>query len=207
MHSSAHLIASFPATLQPPEPLVRYFRWLESQGLDRNNRYSLIDPSQSNSHIGIIPVQTWGDVPADRLAPFCRTGGDGSMAALWRDDAGEIRFVHLGSGSGSVMVGVLAWNAVDFLRLLAIGYEELCWPDDLICTPMQAFINANGEPDDWDEDAMPPTAPVALRQWLAQEFGVSIPETAAELVGTLPSYGDKNSTDPFCQWLAKVQGG
>jgi hypothetical protein len=205
MRSSAHLMASFPASLQPPEPLVRYFRWLESQGLDRKNRYSLIDPSQSDSHIGIIPAETWGDAPADRLAIFCRTGGDGSKAALWRDDAGEIRFVHLGSGSGSVMVGVLAWNAVDFLRLLAIGYEELCWPDDLACTPIQAFENNNGEPDDWDEGAKPPTVPRALRQWLAQEFDVDIPETAAELVGTLPSYGDTNSTDPFCQWLAELQ--
>jgi hypothetical protein len=128
------------------------------------------------------------------------------MAALWRDDAGEMRFVHLGSGSGSVMVGVLAWNAVDFLRLLAIGYEELCWPEELARTPMQAFILNNGDPDAWDDDATPPTAPLTLRQWLAREFGVSAPETAAELTGVLPSYGDTDSSDPFCQWLAKVQG-
>lgn len=103
------------------------------------------------------------------------------------------------------MVGVLAWNAVDFLRLLAIGYKELCWPDHLTCTPMQAFIQENGNPDEWDEDATPPVAPVALRQWLAKEFGVTAPKTAAELVGTLPSFGDKHSSDPFCHWLAKVQ--
>jgi hypothetical protein len=206
MRSFDHLMASFPAALQPPEPLVRYFQWVASQRLDREGRYSLIDPSQSNSWVSLVPAEAWGDIPADRLATFCRTGGDGSMAALWRDDEGEIRFVHLGSGSGSVMVGVLAWNAVDFLRLLAIGYQELCWPENFTCTPMQAFIRENGDPDEWDEDAMPLVAPLALRQWLTQEFGVNIPETAAELVGVLPSYGDTDSSDPFCRWLAKMEG-
>jgi hypothetical protein len=186
------LMASFPATLQPPAP---YFQWLESQGLGGTHRYALIDPSQSNSQICVMPAEAWGEVPADRLAPFCRTGGDGSVAALWRDDAGEIRFVHLGSGSGSVMVGVLA-----------IGYEELCWADHFTCMPRQVFIQENGKPDEWDEGATPPTVPRALRQWLSQEFGMNTPETAAELVGALPSYGDLNSSDPFCQWLAKVQG-
>lgn len=104
------------------------------------------------------------------------------------------------------MVGVLAWNAIDFLRLLAIGYEELCWPGQHTFTPMQAFINDNGEPDEWDEDATPPIAPSDLRLWLAQEFGVDVPETAAEIVGSMSSYGDTDSSDPFCRWLAKVQG-
>lgn len=203
-----HLIASFPPALPPPEPLARYFRWVDAQGLGRNpgHRYALIDPSQSDSCISLFPAEPWGGLPADRLAVFCHTGGEGSRAGLWRDDAGELRFVHLGSGSGSVMVGVLAWNAVDFLRLLAIGYTELCWQDHHASTPMQAFIEDNGEPEEWDEDARPPTAPLALRHWLAQEFGARVPETAAELVGALPRYGCTDSSDPFCQWLANAQG-
>ena len=205
-----YLMASFPTDLQPPEPLVRYFRWVGSQGLGVEDRYALIDPSQNQSCVVLVPVEPWlqdvDPTTADRLAPFCRTGGDGSLAALWSDDAGEIRVVHLGSGSGSVMVGVLAWNAIDFLRLLAIGYDELCWPEQHASTPMQAFIDNNGKPDEWDEDATPPIAPSALRRWLAQEFAVNVPETAAEIVGPMSRYGDGDSRDPFCRWLAKVQG-
>lgn len=203
-----HLITSFPPALPPPEPLVRYFRWLDAQGLGRNlgHRYALIDPSQSHSCVNLFPAEPWGNLPADRLAVFCRTGGDGSRAGLWRDDAGALHFVHLGSGSGSVMVGVLARSAVDFLRLLAIGYTELCWPDHLASTPVQAFIEDNGGPDEWDADAMPPTAPRALQQWLAQEFGASVPETAAELVSPLPRYGSTDVSDPFWRWIAKTEG-
>lgn len=199
------LMASFHPDLQPPEPLLRYFEWLDSQKFNENKNYYLIDPSQFDSEITIVSVEGWGNIPTDRLAPFCRTGGDGSVAALWRDDSNETHIVHLGSGSGSVMVGVLASNTIDFLRLLAIGYQELCWPEELTHKPMEVFVEENGDPDDWDEDATPPVAPWALRQWLVKEFGATPPETASEIVGTLPSYGEKNTSDHFCQWLSKIQ--
>ena len=51
------------------------------------------------------------------------------MAAFWLDDAGKQRIVHLGSGSGSTLVCILAEEAIDFLRLLAIGYDEICWSE------------------------------------------------------------------------------
>lgn len=79
--------------------------------------------------------------PAARLWPFAQTGGEGSTAALWRDGEGRVRIVHLGSGSGSMMTCVLADDAVDFLRLLAIGYREICW---------NAEFGAPPEP--WDAD-------------------------------------------------------
>ncbi|KQO19931.1 hypothetical protein ASF16_08405 [Acidovorax sp. Leaf78] len=191
--------------MQPPEELVRYFRWIASQEPVNDRNYSLIDPSQTSSEVSLELADRWSDITADRLAPFCRTGGDGSVAALWRDEEGELRFVHLGSGSGSIMVGVLANNAVDFLRLLAIGYQELCWPDHLPLTPMEAFIHENGEPDEWDDDAEPPVVPLALQQWLQQEFDADIPLTAAELTGVLPSYDKAGASDPFYQWIAKVE--
>jgi hypothetical protein len=45
---------------------------------------------------------------ADRLVVFAQTGADGSQAALWLDDEGRQRIVHLGSGSGSTLAGVIA---------------------------------------------------------------------------------------------------
>ena len=203
-------MASFPADLQPPEPLVRLVRWLQAQGLTHEGDYAYadLDPALPNSEV-VIELADGDNDPATlgRLVDFCRTGGDGSRASLWRDDAGEVRIVHQGSGSGSVMVGVLAPTPVDFLRLLAIGYDELCWPSQHGLTPMESFVEENGEEDEWDEDTQPPQPPLALRAWLKAEFGVEAPETAAEIVGDLPSYGsDPDSPDPFYQWLAKVEG-
>ncbi|HVT82859.1 MAG TPA: hypothetical protein VHM90_19630, partial [Phycisphaerae bacterium] len=68
-----------------------------------------------------------GDEILKKLCIFATTGGEGSMAALWLGDDGVQRIVHLGSGSGSTMVCVLTEDPVDFLRLLAIGYDEICW--------------------------------------------------------------------------------
>lgn len=212
-------LASFPADLQPPEPLLRYFRWADAQGLGRSNgdyHYALIDPSQDASAVVLTPVDPdharyWMDSedPAitSRFAPFCRTGGDGSYAALWRDDAGATRIVHMGSGSGSAMVGVLGETPVDFLRLLAIGYGELCWPETHAITPTEAFFEENGEDEEeWYEGAQPPVKPEALQAWLLSEFAVSVPDTAVEVIGALPDMGGEGSDDPFWQWLNRVQG-
>ncbi len=89
---------------------------------------------------------------------------------------------------------------------VAIGYDELCWPEQHASTPMQAFIADNGKPDEQGEDATPPIAPSALPRWLAQEFAVNVPENAAEIVGPMSRYGDGDSRDPFCRWLARVPG-
>lgn len=62
----------------------------------------------------------------NRLCVFAKTGADGSMAAFWIDDAGKQCIVHMGSGSGALLCCVLAETPIDFLRLIAIGYDEIC---------------------------------------------------------------------------------
>ena len=70
-----------------------------------------------------------------RLCVFARSGSDGSMCALWINDAGETKIVHMGSGSGSTMTCVLAHNGLDFLRLIAIGYDEIGWDENFSMPP------------------------------------------------------------------------
>ena len=73
------------------------------------------------------------------------------MAAFWLDDDGKQKIVHLGSGSGSTLVCVLADDCVDFLRLLAIGYDEICWNEEFLQPPNtntgqgELFIHPNIE--------------------------------------------------------------
>ena len=212
--ASDQMLAAFPTRIKVPEELVAYFRWLEEQDLYRNFdgdgfRHALIDPSQEQSCIGIKPpdsdhAKAWthSDDPEvfERLAPFCRTGGDGSYAALWLDNDGRVQIVHLGSGSGSVMMGVMVDNPIDFLRLLAIGYDELCWPENHHRTPHDIFAEENVDELEDDPDMEFPARPAELRDWLETRFGLAVPETASEIVGGIPSMDDKHSDDPFWLW-------
>ena len=130
------------------------------------------------------------------LAAFCQTGGDGSYAALWLDDHGATKIVHLGSGSGSTMVGVLVDDPIDFLRLLAIGYDELCWPQNHNQTPKEVFERYASEDDQYRQ----PPQPTELRNWVEESFGVAIPQKASAIIDRLPDMDDDKSTDPFWLW-------
>jgi hypothetical protein len=114
------------------------------------------------------------------------------MAALWLDDDRQTRVVHLGSGSGSLLTCVLADNGVDFLRLLAIGYTEICWHEEFAAPP---------EP--WDEDGDTVNAP--YRDWVRRTFAAAIPETALEIVREPAEMGDPAAHDSFCRWVNDLQ--
>lgn len=116
-----------------------------------------------------------------RLHIFCRTGGDGSAGALWRDDEGRMQIVHLGSGSGSVWMGQIGAGPLDFLRLLAIGYEEICWPEEFAYAP------------DGPESA--------YRDWVRKTFAAPLPERGADIIREAPSMDASHSDDPFWQWM------
>ena len=126
----------------------------------------------------------------DRLCVFAQTGAEGSMAAFWIDDDGKQRIVHLGSGSGSTMCCVLADDPIEFLRLLAIGYDEICWNE--------AFSEP---PNAGDDMIVHPN--IAFQSWVQQTFDVTIPITALEIVRTPAEMGDENSPDEFCQWVER----
>jgi hypothetical protein len=193
--------------MELPEPLELLFGWIERNGLYADQpagRAGFLSPqAESTDEDGLAgtyiefaaegdaSLKYWfgreGEEIRSRLRVFCRTGSDGSMGAFWLDDEGRQRIVHMGSGSGSTLVCVLADDAVDFLRLLAIGYEEICWggfeePPDA----PQAFSSG-------------PNAPFA--EWVVNSFGVSIPETGAGIVRHPSNMGDGESADPFWNWI------
>ena len=127
----------------------------------------------------------------NRLCVFASTGAEGSMAAFWLDDNGQQRIVHLGSGSGSTLVCVLADDPVDFLRLLAIGYDEICW-NDVFSEPPNARHSEG-------ELFIHPNLP--YQNWVANTFSVTIPQTAMAIVKHPSEIGDTGSVDPFYRWI------
>ncbi len=114
------------------------------------------------------------------------------MGALWLDDDQQTRIVHMGSGSGSVLTCVLADSGLDFLRLLAIGYQEVCWDEEFAAPPQPWYVDSD-------------TVNVPFREWLTGTFGVSIPATALEIVREPVKMGDRDTSDPFCRWVNRLQ--
>lgn len=204
------LRAVLPAEIEVPEPIVLLYDWIEQRGLYTDNaegqrtgflfpRQQLIDSWTDTDRKGGTIVEfvaysaehlaSWlgGNEPLYRRPHiFARTGGDGSSAAFWLNEAGQLKIVHLGSGSGSVLNCVLAENAVDFLRLLAIGYDEICWNSEFAAPPNAPDADMVIEPNK------------EFQQWVRTTFDVTIPATAIEIVRHPAEYGDENSGDEFC---------
>jgi hypothetical protein len=202
---------SFPPGIELPEPFVRLFDWLDAQHCVRQatgerGPMAALEPvhvwDTNISLVTFVPVEwnhaaLWLGVndPAvtSRLAPFVRTGCDGSHAALWRDDEDKLRVVHMGSGSGSTWAGIIADEPVDFLRFLAIGYEEPAFPEHFGYTPIEATASEHYTP------------PVDFRDWVESSFGVTVPPTADGLVPAIAKLDDAHSDDPFWRWVRRVQ--
>jgi hypothetical protein len=198
-----------------PEPMERLFAWIETNNccidrkqqrvgflypLERLNAEWTATERTGGTYIEFVAAGNAGlhywfghDRPdvLNRLCVFAKTGADGSMGAFWIDDHGNQRIVHLGSGSGSTLVCVLADDPVDFLRLLAIGYDEICWSSEFWAPPNtgtaidQLFVHPHLEYQDW----------------VRTTFGVTIPRTASEIVKHPSQMGDVHSEDEFFLWV------
>ncbi|WP_242208993.1 MULTISPECIES: hypothetical protein [unclassified Pseudomonas] len=213
MNFTDEMAAAFPAGNPMPARLRQALELLEKHGCVRSHRdgtrYMTLHPDPAHSDVATtafylpVPADTarWtnSDDPDvnQRLTLFLRTGGDGSWAGLWLDASGQQRFVHLGSGSGSTMLCVLTDTIEDLLRLLAIGYDELCWPEQFQLTPDEV------REKEYAEDDYPPP-PFLLRSHVERTLGLSIPARAAELVRGTECMDVSESNDPFWNWLKQV---
>ncbi|GMA32946.1 hypothetical protein [Litorihabitans aurantiacus] len=181
---------SLPPGLALPEPLLRAWDFMESRGWGHETAGGyVLTPYAGSAELGVVfsPSLTlagWfepGEPGHDRLVPLCQTDGTGSFAALWLDpdDAGAVRVVMLGSeGERSL----LADDAVDFLRLVAIGYLELRdWAIE-------------EEPDE-EEDGESVAALADFRAWVEAELDVEV-----------PAHWSVRDPDPFAAWVAEVKG-
>ena len=205
---------SLPEGMALPKAFGQAIDWLEATGYVFEHTYAALTPPDSSRSIelqfepvseGHVAAWLGTDNPAftRRLAPIIRTGGDGSYAALWRANDGTLPVVHMGSGSGSTMMQTLVENPVDMLRLMAIGYSELCWPENFGITPAEehaALVAAIGV-----ENAPVYRAPIEFRRFVEKTYDVSVPQRAAGITGDATHMGAVAAQDPFQRWLQTVQ--
>lgn len=200
-----------------PAPLELLFKWIEAKGYfidTADGRLGFLFPERqmkdgwtetgrpggtviSFAAEGNANLRYWfgtedPDITA-RLCVFAKTGAEGSMAAFWLADDGSQKIVHLGSGSGSTTLCVLADEAVDFLRLLAVGYDEICWGE--------AFSEP---PNEGGEFVVEPNRPFA--DWVVTTFRTAIPERGSAIVKHPLSMDAAESPDPFWQWVQRHTG-
>lgn len=200
-----------------PDELIRLYQWIEDNALYIDNkdgqRFGFLYPEKELKASwtdqeraggttieffagGVDNLKYWfgGDdheAVKKRLCVFAQSGAEGSECALWLSDSGQVKVVHMGSGSGSILSCVLAENFTDFLRLLAIGYDEICWDENFPFPP-----NENG-----DGFVVKPN--VEFQDWVRKSFQVEIPKTALEIVRHPATMDDENSEDEFFNWYTQ----
>jgi hypothetical protein len=203
MSFAQRMTLALPPGLAYPPELIELFDWLEASGHARAGAATLAHPDQpcfryderqqkmivlQGTDIAFFPSEgPWGELPPDRVHVFARSGGDGSRLALWRDDQGRSRVVHLGSGSGSVWWGCVGQVPLDLLLLLGLGYLEIAIADQLRLRPAEV-------PDVQLEGLNEP-----YRAWLVQRWGLAVPECGVDVIPADPCWDDHPSEDPF--WL------
>ena len=210
---------TLPAGMQIPEELRKLYQWIEDNGYYSENegiRYGYLYPQdklreswkeeerEGGTDIAFSVLKNIDreevlencykkhkDEVRRRLLVFAQSGADGSECALWLDDEGHTQIVHIGSGSGSIMTCILVKNALDFLRLLAIGYDEICWDEDYPLPPNSNKDNTFVYPN------------TQYQEWVQNTFHTTIPKIGLEVV-TPHNMNDEPITDPFLKWFLEV---
>jgi len=210
---------ALPEGMQIPEELRQLYQWIEDNGYYSENegiRYGYLYPQdklreswkeeerEGGTDIAFSVLKNIDreevlenyykkhkDEVRRRLLVFAQSGADGSECALWLDDEGHTQIVHIGSGSGSMMTCILVKNALDFLRLLAIGYDEICWDEDYPFPPNSNKDNTFVHPN------------TQYQEWVQNTFHTTIPKIGLE-VATPHNMNDEPITDPFLKWFLEV---
>lgn len=207
---------TLPSGMTIPHELILLYEWIESNDLfedskiigrrigtlypeeelrnsikdDRRDGGTSIEFYSHNSDLGVFWFGAESIEIKNRLCVFAQSGGDGSVCALWLDDNQVTRIVHIGSGSGSTLLCELGIKPVDFIRLIAIGYDEICWNEEFD-NPPSSSIDIKVAPN------------VKFQNWVKNTFKVDIPETASEIVKHPASMDDEQSEDRFFNWCQK----
>jgi hypothetical protein len=124
-------------------------------------------------------IENWSGTESvvDRFGVFGKDP-DGSMYSVWRQDDGRCPIVQMGSEGQNNFV--LAGDMIDFIRLLAVGYDEIRLAD-LASPGTPEYVNK------------------PFRAWVSQMFHVPIPETGIEIVAPA-----RAAHEDFQAWIDDV---
>lgn len=176
MSTYKKIIKGIPIRTDIPPEFEKLCSWTETNGYPISGYFSLRadDGDTMRYWLGFKNL-------SDRFGIF-GASPDGSLYSFWIDDENKQKIVHLGSEGGELYV--LADNFIDFLRLLAIGYDEIGFAD--LNMTIQEWNSEIGQEKDKGFNTK-------FRGWVEKEFKVQIPDKGSEIV-------DVNNTT-FRDWI------
>ncbi|MBO0321970.1 hypothetical protein J0X14_06660 [Muricauda sp. CAU 1633] len=153
-----------PKNIRIPEELKKLCEWTEKNGYPISGCFELRgdDGETMRYWLGFDDV-------SDRFGLF-GAGASGDIYAFWLDDTGNQKIVHLGSEGDAIYI--LADNFIGFLKLLAIGYDEIGFAD-MNLTVEEWNLNVG---NDKNEGINP-----KFMNWVEQEFQVKVPKKGNEI--------------------------
>jgi hypothetical protein len=161
----------FPKGISFPSELRKLFLWAAKHGYPISGAFELV------MHDAQILTQRRMSVDAVRRLAIFGSGVDGAHYALWMQDDGEVRIVHIGAEDGNHFV--IARTMREFLLLLAIGYADLGIENTADCAMVEG-IN--------------PT----FRKWVAREFMTIVPARGSMIV--VPAQAE---SEDFAAWVRR----
>jgi hypothetical protein len=166
----------FPVNIPIPEGMEKFCDWYNANEALPGGDFELVaDDGEAITH--------WSRIP-NLNSYFVQFGstGNGSMIGIWQSEAGKQIYMHLSADEG--WGTELADNFVDFLRLLAIGYETLGYFSEHTIQEMNKFA----EHEDLNKGFNPD-----FKKWVETEFKTTVPTT---------NIGFKQEGTPFNDWIA-----
>ena len=157
------LQAAFPDTIKLPDAIRKFHEWFDANGMPVSGQLFPIPHDDDD-----IEWHSGGKRTLGRLGVVLGED-DGSRYCIWQSDDGRQPIVFLPAAGGEACV--LAENAVEFLRLVAIGYEDT-WNE---VYRGEVFAHPP-ETDDWIH--------TRFQDWVSETFDVTIPEAGAVIVRT-----------------------
>jgi len=167
-----------PKSITIPIELEKLCKWTEKNGYPISGCFELrADDGETMKYwLGFDNI-------SDRFGLF-GAGASGDIYAFWIDDSGGQKIVHLGSEGDSVYI--LSNNFVDFLRLLAIGYDEIGFAD-ISKTAEEWNLEIGNDKEEWINPK--------FMEWVEKEFKVKVPVRGNEIADF--------DNEEFNDWIEK----
>jgi hypothetical protein len=174
------IIKGFPKTIKPPAELEKLVNRANENEHKLGGSFELYADDEGKC------LEYWSQSKYlnDNFAQF-GIGPSGAPTGIWRDDDGRERIVYLHDEER--WGDVIAESFLDYLRILAIGYDDV---NESCNLDIQAY-NKLCERENLNEGHNP-----AFKAWVEKEFNTIVPATGDEVF-----IKDRNS---FNDWLNKT---
>jgi hypothetical protein len=156
---------NFPPTIKVPIELEKLCNWADANAHEMGGYFELCADENGNC------FDYWSNTKYlhGHFAQF-GVGPSGAPTGIWRNDDGKEYIVYL--YDEEAFGKIIAENLVDFMRILAIGYEDTNQSCDLTIQDYNKLCEAT----DLNKGHNP-----AFKAWVEQEFTTTVPLTGHEV--------------------------